>query len=786
MPFQQLFYTSCEHGLGGYGGYQFNAITSGVPPDVLREVEERTVYEPPPWLAGPDRDEPGAYPVAFSHGTSDATGASVTSHVVFTGTDYSGRPGNYFVHALVTSTPEQDFGALLPAELWGAAFWQSTPSADTDLPELPDLPPPDVIDRPRVQAFLDARRAEDTLPELLTAVGRAITGERPVLVVTDDATENAWWIAAVSYLLGERLARRLTFTTYSHRPGYSRYHVTGALAGTVPAEAGTRFEVFDFAAGRTPGGMVHPLPAILASTGVMAAPGLWQQAAAFASGTEDSMDDWLAPAVSAAGLLGRGISGEQADAVAGWLPAATRWMPSELTDVVLGVALAQPSGPLSGERLLELLELARHLPLPLRVEQLERALAERAIADIVRGEPAAPVPLRSTAVQAARELAVEVLDTAPPRPVLAMLEWAAASGVALDDADLERFGRTRLGADTPERELSSIAGFHPAIRRGLLIGLADQPPEVIRAVLAGPVGTQFRRDELADHPDLTELWLLQSVAHGRLRPLHAFDEIADIRAVAQRSPRIDAATLHLLWPCGCPPEDLAELLGILTDPLPPDVLDWFAAQLTTISADGTISDAWLGLVAQLAGHPILEMLPELQADPVRNAVRVLPLLHQAELEGRHGNAAVFAGLFGEYVTTDDGTRRLLERELPALLAQARPLAAALRGWPADLTEAFGRELDDRLSPAHPDPALAGRVFAASGRPEVLAQRALSERLAAALEQISQWSRQDLSVLAHSLGDDSELAQSFRQWRKAHRSGRGRRFRGGGRPPATGR
>ena len=127
MPFQQLFYTSCEHGLGGYGGYQFNAITSGVPPDVLREVEERTVYEPPPWLAGPDRDEPGAYPVAFSHGTSDATGASVTSHVVFTGTDYSGRPGNYFVHALVTSTPEQDFGALLPAELWGAAFWQSTP-----------------------------------------------------------------------------------------------------------------------------------------------------------------------------------------------------------------------------------------------------------------------------------------------------------------------------------------------------------------------------------------------------------------------------------------------------------------------------------------------------------------------------------------------------------------------------------------------------------------------------------------------------------------------------------
>ena len=126
MAFQQLYYTSCEHGLGGYGGYQFNAITPGIPPVVLREVEERTVYEPPRWLlADPD---PEAYPVAFSYGMSTATGMAIAAHVVFTGTDYSGRPGNYFVHALATSAPERDFGPLLPAELWGAALWRSRPS----------------------------------------------------------------------------------------------------------------------------------------------------------------------------------------------------------------------------------------------------------------------------------------------------------------------------------------------------------------------------------------------------------------------------------------------------------------------------------------------------------------------------------------------------------------------------------------------------------------------------------------------------------------------------------
>jgi len=70
MAFQQLYYTSCEHGLAGYSGYQFNAVTPGVSAAVMHEIEDRTVYEPPGWLlASPRPEEPEAYPVAFSHGT---------------------------------------------------------------------------------------------------------------------------------------------------------------------------------------------------------------------------------------------------------------------------------------------------------------------------------------------------------------------------------------------------------------------------------------------------------------------------------------------------------------------------------------------------------------------------------------------------------------------------------------------------------------------------------------------------------------------------------------------
>jgi GTPase-associated protein 1, N-terminal domain type 2/GTPase-associated protein 1, C-terminal domain/GTPase-associated protein 1, middle domain len=781
VAFQQLYYTSCENGLGGYGGYQFNAITPGVSAAVMREVEDRTVYEPPGWLlAAPCPDEPEAYPIAFSHGTSEATGAAITARVVFTGTDYSGRPGNYFAHALVTGTPEQDFGPLLPVELWGAELWQASPADGTDLPELPGPPPRGPIDRPGVQAFLDARRADGVLPELLTAVGRAMAGDRPVLVASYDASENIWWIAAVSYLLGERLGRRMTFTTYSHRPGYSRYHLTGILPETLPPSADASFQLFDLATGQTPGGDVHPLAAILAGAGVMAAPGLWRQAMVLASGAEESLDDWLPPVAAAAGLLGQGLSPAETDAVAGWLLGAAAWMPAQLADAVLGVALAQPDGTLTDQRLLDLLDLAWRLPAPARVERLELLLAERAITHLAHGEVAVPVRLTSAAAETAQARAAEVLRVATPATALAVLEWAAASEVVLPDAELETYGRTRLDPATPEPELSGIVGKSPAVRRGLIDRLADEPPEVAEAVLAGPAGTHIRRSDLAAYPVLTELWLLESATRGGLAPLTAFDEIADVRAQAQRSPRVDAALLRRLWPGECPPEQIAELLGAVAGEEPaPGVLEWFAAEIGAVAASGAMNDGSLELARALAGHWVLERLPEGDARIMRNAARVEPLLRRAYSATPPGDPDVVAELFAAYLDVDDDTRGLLDRHLPPLLSETEPLGGALRDCPDGVTAALGRVLEARLTPAPADVALAMRVFVALADPDVLAQPALTERLTAAFEQVREWRRRDLGTLARALADDEEMAQLFQAWREEQRSGLARRLFGGG-------
>jgi GTPase-associated protein 1, N-terminal domain type 2/GTPase-associated protein 1, middle domain/GTPase-associated protein 1, C-terminal domain len=793
MAFAQLYYTSCENGLSGYGGYQFNAVTPGVSPVVMREVEDRTVYEPPRWLlAGPRPDEPEAYPIAFSHGTSEAAHAAITTHVVFTGADYSGRPGNYFVHALATTAPEQDFGPLLPVELWGAELWQSCPVDGTELPELPGPPPRGLIDRPGVQAFLDARGGDSVLRELVTAVGHAMAGARPVLVASGDDAENVWWIGAVCYLLGDHLGRRVTFTTYSHRPGYSRYHLIGVPSDALPPDADTSFQVFDLAAGRTPAGGVHPLAALLADTGVMAAPALWQQAAAFSSGSEQGLDDWLAPVAVAAALLGRRLPPAELDAVARWLPGTSGWLPAQLADVALGIILArygpggtQPDGVLTDGRLLGLLDLARRLPLPARAAELESLLAARAVTHIARGEPAAPVPLTGAAAAAAQAQAAVILSSATPAAAAAMLDWAAASGVVVPDADLERLGRDGLDPGTPEPELTPLLRRSPAIRRGLLARLAGEPRQLAEALVAGPLGDLIGRDDLAAYPGLTELWLLRCAAKDSLPPLRAFDEIVDVREGAQRSPRVDGALLDRLWPGGCPPDQIAELLGAVTVPCEQDVLDWLAREISAAPPRDQMKGGWFQLAQTLAEHPVLPLLPHESARLMRSAAQVGPLLRRARAAMSGGDVGVFAELFASYQAADDDTRLLLDGELPVLLAEAEPLGPALRGCPESVAVAFCGELASRLAPLQPDVLLAERVFAALGDQDVLAQPALSERLADVFEQVRGWRRRDLGALGHALGHSDELTASFRAWRDERRGGLARRLFGSGSWPPAG-
>jgi hypothetical protein len=779
MAFQQLYYTSCEAGLAGYGGYQFNAVTSGTSPLVMREVEGRSVYEPPRWLlADPCPDEPEAYPVAFSYAKSEATDAVILTHVMFIGNDYSGRPGNYFAHALVTSTPEQDLAPLLPAELWGAPLWQNTAIEANTLPVLPGPLPRGDIDRAGVQRFLEARGTGGILPELLTAVWQAMAGNRKVLLSGNDANENIWWIAAVSYLLGDRFTPAMTFTTYSHRPGYSSHHLIGTQTDSVPPDAEAGFQLFDLDSGKTPGGIPHPLAALLAEAGVMATEGLWQRAAVFASGTEERPDDWLGPVSAASGLLRGRLTGSEAKAVAGWLPGTASRIPPQHAAVALGLVLDQPDTAIAGEHVLILLGVARRIGTPSQVDRLERLLAERAVAQLGRGAAAEPVRLSAQGTEVARAAVSDLLLTAEPGIALASLAWAAASGAMPADAVLEEYGGVRLPGYGREPESVQILQYYPAALRGFLAWLAREQTLVVRQALTGPVGTFVSDHDLAAYPRLAEERLLLLVETRRMAPQHAFDRIRDIRAAAKQPPYVDATLLSRLWPAGCPPEQIAELVDVMADPAAPDVHDWFVRQIQAAATQSTRSQGWLALARTFTDNPsLLQQLPADLASVVQQKASSSQTWHRAMARVEMGDQTALGDLYAAHNAMPRGTARSSSAaELAALISEVDPLAPALRDCPPDVIRPFCHKAMVLLDAGRPHPEFAARVFAALARPVL--EPSVSERLAAEFERVSDWKKRDLNHIAQCLEGDKEVLGVFQQWREDHSNSRLRKWFGG--------
>src|SRR5262245_62012534 len=102
MAVEQLYYTSCEQGLSGFSGFQFNAVSPGAGADVMHAVEALAGYEPPRSMLSSDTPEDLARcPVNLCFVPEEA-GATVLC-ARYVGRDSAQRFGNYFAHALYTT-----------------------------------------------------------------------------------------------------------------------------------------------------------------------------------------------------------------------------------------------------------------------------------------------------------------------------------------------------------------------------------------------------------------------------------------------------------------------------------------------------------------------------------------------------------------------------------------------------------------------------------------------------------------------------------------------------------
>ena len=762
MALEQLYYTSCEHGVGGYAGFQFNAVSQGVGRRVMREVEQLTVYELPSWDTSP-----ADAPVNLCHVRDAERGGDITANVVYAGADFSGRSGNYFAHALVTENLERDFGGLLPVELWESPVWVRTPADSTALPALQDAPPRGSFDRPTVAAFLAARDdAQPVLARLLSAADQALDGGRSLVLWCPTSADNAHWIAAVSYLLGDARAREMSFFTYTRRPAQCRAHVIGTVPGAVtsPAALADGFRVFDMTARTLPDVTTHPLAVLLAQVGVLRAAGLWRQAATLAGGTERSLDEWYPVVSAAAALLGiEPLPSAAVGVIAGWLPQAAR-RPSPLTaphvEAVLTVLLDRDR-ELSDDQLRPLLPIAKAAGAIGHLQRIEVILVDRAVTQLAHGRPpSGPTPVATAeGIQHAVTNCERLLGSADATATMTVLDWARETRLQLDPLLAEHCGRDVIGPALPtmnaDRRIVRVGQAYPAFSRGLAAFITASGPETALMLLHGVTGELLDASDLRHHPRLREMLLQEEVRSGRVPPVQALRELIELRPPSA-SPLRDRNLLVSFWPRGLATAgEAAQLLHLLDG----DLRGTPALGLLdhALQPPRQIDDvqAWLDLCTQARAHPVGAQLPSATRLRLKALQGLGDMLADARDEMNRGDMSGYAAVGDRIEGFPGETRDLLRYYLACLTLTAQRPAKQFAACSDPIFDAICTEARARLDAAPADHHLAARLFQTrhelygrrTTRAELLEENVLAPTL-------PRWSRRDRSQVESILKRDA--------------------------------
>jgi hypothetical protein len=237
MAVEQLIYTDRPHGKGAdptKAGYQVKARSSGLAPEVLRQLEnvclhygdavyrcapQRALDEEMDWRAnaqGPAAMPEavlGRFPVAWSY-EQVAENTFALTRVGYIGFTFNReKPGNFFAHSLVFK-PEalagHRFNSLALAQT--GLFRTNDLSDDTSLPVLADLG--SSTEAGAGCTMLQGEPYRRVLPALLSALMRASPAKRPVLVCLADWHDSMPLVRELLDCLPPSARCRTTFATY--------------------------------------------------------------------------------------------------------------------------------------------------------------------------------------------------------------------------------------------------------------------------------------------------------------------------------------------------------------------------------------------------------------------------------------------------------------------------------------------------------------------------------------------------------------------------------------------
>ncbi|MDO8607896.1 MAG: hypothetical protein Q7R40_15275 [Phaeospirillum sp.] len=250
MRAQQVHYTSCRRGTSNGAGIQVRSFTPGVAADELQEIVRRGNYSAPPRRTEDAAEAPVAlrqYPLA--------NGRVAVTRSAYSGTDYSGRDGNFMAHTLVFEPGELK---VRPLDLYEWGGWKKCLDPAEDTEEVPPPLPVAEISQPLSMGF-DPRAFLADQPgarEILIDVARAMflvapTGRR--IVIRDTSHTNWKWIACLHRLFPLKHISGLTVSSFQHSQADCA-HVNATIDGTYfsfnDSQLNFEYFMFDLVSGR--------------------------------------------------------------------------------------------------------------------------------------------------------------------------------------------------------------------------------------------------------------------------------------------------------------------------------------------------------------------------------------------------------------------------------------------------------------------------------------------------------------------------------------------------------
>ena len=214
----QYIYTSWKNGESTQKGFMVYSKSDGISDAECTAIRDAMQYKAPRNLPfAPSQEEiEDLFPYSFAYFTLPG-GRCAVAQSTYLGRDYSGRYGNYIIHALVI---EKSDLTCRPAQLFGEPYIK-TFMTDEELEARPPVPPlaplditqvGDVINDEQILDFLSDK--EEEFAYVLACIIEARKADIPFYI--NDTRENlVLWASAVTRILPLRLAAEFRFITYT-------------------------------------------------------------------------------------------------------------------------------------------------------------------------------------------------------------------------------------------------------------------------------------------------------------------------------------------------------------------------------------------------------------------------------------------------------------------------------------------------------------------------------------------------------------------------------------------